>query len=369
MNSPAPTSAAAPSSAPDTPPSGWKPPPRSLWFTLGGLLVIVVGVAAVLAAWGLPPFRTGVQRTENAYVRGQVTVISPQVSGYVTQVAVQDFQKVTAGQVLVRVDDRIYRQRVEQAEAALAAQHANLDNSAQSHRSGEANLAAVQAQLSSARAQLAREQANMRRINELLNQRYVSVRERDVQLAALRQAQAAVQQAQAQSEGARQTIRSVDVGREGLQAGVASAEAALRLARIDLSNTEIHAPAAGRLGEVGVRTGQYVTAGTQLMSLVPPTLWVTANFKEAQTERMRAGQPATLSVDALGGAKIHGHVERISPATGSEFSVIHPDNATGNFTKVAQRIPVRIAIDPDQPLAARLRAGMSVEAAVDTSAE
>ena len=311
------------------------------------------------------------QRTDNAYVRGQVTVISPQLSGYVTEVGVQDFQQVSAGQVLVRVDDRIYRQRVEQAEATLAAQHANLDNTVQSHRSGEANLAAVRAQLSSAQAQVTREQANMRRINELLDQHYVSVRERDAQLAALRQAQAAVQQAQAQAqaEGARQAIRSVGVGREGVQANVANAEAALNLARIDLANTVIHAPITGRLGEVGVRTGQYVTAGTQLMSLVPPRLWVTANFKEAQTQGMRAGQPATLAVDALGGEKIRGHVERISPATGSEFSVIHPDNATGNFTKVAQRIPVRIAIDPDQPLAARLRAGMSVEASVDTSSD
>lgn len=309
------------------------------------------------------------QRTNNAYVRGQVTVISPQLSGYVTEVGVQDFQQVSAGQVLVRVDDRIYRQRVEQAEATLAAQHANLDNTVQSHRSGEANLAAVRAQLSSAQAQVTREQANMRRINELLDQHYVSVRERDAQLAALRQAQAAVQQAQAQAEGVRQAIRSVDVGREGVQANVANAEAALNLARIDLANTVIHAPITGRLGEVGVRTGQYVTAGTQLMSLVPPRLWVTANFKEAQTQGMRAGQPATLAVDALGGEKIRGHVERISPATGSEFSVIHPDNATGNFTKVAQRIPVRIAIDPDQPLAARLRAGMSVEASVDTSSD
>jgi len=357
-----------PASGNDTPSaSGWAPPRRSLWLALAASALVLAGVLAVLYVWRLPPFRGSVQSTDNAYVRGQVTVISPQVSGYVSAVEVQDFQAVVAGQVLVRVDDRIYRQRVEQAQATLAAQRANFANSTQSQRSSEASLAASQAEVASAQAQLAREQANMKRIDELLAARYVSVRERDVQLASLRQARAAVQQARAAAEGARQGIRSVEVGRGGLQAAIENAEAALRLAQIELSNTVIHAPAAGRLGEVGVRTGQYVTAGTQLMSLVPQRMWIIANFKEAQTADMKPGQPATLAVDALGDAKLHGHVERISPAAGSEFSVIRPDNATGNFTKVAQRIPVRIAIDPGQPLAQRLRAGMSVVARVETA--
>jgi len=194
----------------------------------------------------------------------------------------------------------------------------------------------------------------------------ISARERDQTLAALRAAEAQVRQAQATSEIARQDIRTVDVGRGGLEAQVEAARAQLRLAEIDLDNTLIRAPESGQIGEVGVRLGQYVTNGVQLVSLVPGDRWVIANFKEAQTRRVRAGQKAVLHVDALGGAEVKGHVEGLAPAAGSEFAVLKPDNATGNFVKVPQRIGVRIAIDPGQPIAARLRPGMSVEARVDT---
>lgn len=176
-----------------------------------------------------------------------------------------------------------------------------------------------------------------------------------------------MQQARAAREIAQQDIRTVQVGRGGQRAGVSGAEAARRLAQIDLANTVIRAPEAGRLSEVGVRVGQYVTAGSQLMFLVPPETWVIANFKEAQTARMAVGQPATFTVDGLGGAKLTGRVERISPAAGSEFAVLKADNATGNFTKVPQRIAVRIRIDPGQQLIQRLRPGMSVQASVDTT--
>ena len=157
------------------------------------------------------------------------------------------------------------------------------------------------------------------------------------------------------------------VGRDSLAAAVENAQAAVRLAQIDLANTRIVAPRAGRLGEIGVRQGQYVTAGTQLMGLVPDVVWVTANMKETQMKNIRVGQPVEITVDALGGQTLRGHVERIAPAAGSEFSVIRPDNATGNFTKVAQRIPVRIRIDPGQAAAQRLAPGMSVVARVNTA--
>jgi multidrug resistance efflux pump len=147
---------------------------------------------------------------------------------------------------------------------------------------------------------------------------------------------------------------------------VAGAQAALRLAEIDLGNTELRAPSDGQLGAVTVRVGAYVSAGSQLTSLVPPQRWVVANLKETQMAHVRPGQPVTFTVDALEHAALRGHVERSSPATGSEFSVIPPDNATGNFVKIAQRIPVRIAIDPGQPLAAQLKPGMSVVVSIDT---
>lgn len=348
------------------PSRGWAPPRGSLRSTLAFVAMLIAGVLLALYAWGLPPFTSAMQETDNANVRGQTTVIAPQVNGYITEVAVRDFEVVKKGQVLARIDDRIYRQRVEQARAQLAGQQATLANSTQSQRSSEASLGGQAAAVESARAQLARAQADMRRVAELVAEGSVSLRERDQTLATLRQAEAAVHQAEAQRSVAQEQLRSVGVGRGGLEASVEGARAALKLAEIDLANTVIRAPQDGRLGEVGVRLGQYVTAGTQLVFLVPPAVWVTANFKEAQTARMAPGQPATIRVDALDRAELHGRVERIAPAAANEFTVIRSDNATGNFVKVAQRIPVRIAIDRNDPLFARLRPGMSVEARVDT---
>ena len=346
--------------------SGWQPP-RLRWRTILAIAVLALtGICLVLAAWRIWPFSGAAEATDNAYVRGRVTVIAPQVPGYVTQVLVRDFQQVRAGQVLAVIDQRIYRQRVEQAQANLDAAKAELANNRQSFASRTASLASQDAALENAEAQLQRAQADMNRVNDLVTDGSVSLRERDQTLAALRQAQAAVRGAQAAREIARQDIRTVEVGRGGQAASVAGAQAALNLARIDLANTQIRAAEAGRLSEVDVRIGQYVTAGSQLMFLVPPEVWVIANFKEGQTARIAVGQPASFSVDALGNARLTGRVERISPAAGSEFALLAADNATGNFTKVPQRIPIRIRIDPGQPLAARLRPGMSVEARIDT---
>ena len=347
--------------------SGWKPQRPSPTATIVIVLLAIAGVCAVLAAWRLPPFTTANESTDNAYVRGRTTVISPQVSGYVTKVYVRDFADVTAGQPLVLIDDRIYRQRVEQAQAQVGAQEATLANSRQTAASRAASLAAQDAAVANASAQLMRAQADMNRVNDLVTDGSVSLRERDQTLAALRQAQAQVQQAKAAREIARQDIRTVEVGRGGQQAGVSGAEAARQLARIDLANTVVRAPEGGKLSEVGVRLGQYVTAGSQLMFLVPPETWVIANFKEAQTARMAVGQPASFTVDGLANERLTGRVERISPAAGSEFAVLKADNATGNFTKVPQRIAVRIKVDAGQPLARRLRPGMSVQARVDTA--
>lgn len=362
------TDAAAPppAAAPATPQgSGWRPPQ----LTAGSIVLIAVlalaGIAAVLAAWRIWPFNPDDQSTDNAYVRGRVTVISPQVSGYVTRVLVRDFATVEQGQPLVEIDRRIYAQRVEAAASQVEAAQATLANSRQQAASRQASFGAQEAAVENAQAQLMRAQADMARVNDLVKDGSVSLRERDQTLAALRQAQAGVRQAQAAREIASQDIRTVEVGRGGQQAGVSGAEAQLSLARIDLANTLIRAPERGRLSEVGVRVGQYVTAGSQLMFLVPPEVWVIANFKEAQTARIAVGQPASFTVDALNNARIRGHVERISPAAGSEFAVLKSDNATGNFTKVPQRIAVRIRIDPGQTLAARLRPGMSVQARVD----
>ncbi|WP_325167017.1 HlyD family secretion protein [Stenotrophomonas sp. S39] len=333
------------------------------------VVVALLGIALILRAWSLWPFTSSVMVTDNAYVRGQITVMAPQVAGYVTEVLVKDFQHVKKGEPLLRIDDRIYAQKVAQAEAALDSARAALANSDQSQAQNRAQIASARATLSSGQAELQRSRNETKRYEELAAQQLVSINDRDKFRTTQASAQASVQQSQAQIRIAEETLVSTQVARKSLEAQVESAQAQLELARIDLANTVIHAPRDGQISEASVRVGQYVAAGSQLLFLVPEALWVVANFKEGQTWQMRIGQPVTFSVDAFKGERLHGHVEQIAPATGSEFSVLRPDNASGNFTKVVQRLPIRISIDPGQELAARLRPGMSVIARVDTAAE
>ena len=347
----------------------WHPPKKT---RLKSAILIAIGLVAigfVLYAWKLPPFQSAVVSTDNAYVRGQTTVISPQVTGYVTHVYVQDFEDVAAGTPLLQIDPRIYQQKVEQAHAQVLAAVSNLNNNQQSLTSNQSTVIARNASIANAEAMLKKAQADMARVQELVGLGSLSPREGDQARAALQQAQAAVAEAHAQKAVAEQGVKSTHVGKQGLQAAVAQAQAQEQLAQIDLNNTTIKAPQQGRLSEISVKQGQLVNAGTQLMYLVPKHVWVVANFKETQTANIKVGQAATVRVDALGGAELRGKVERIAPAAGSEFSVIRPDNATGNFVKVAQRIAVRIQIDPNQELATRLSPGMSVEASVDTGSK
>ncbi len=320
----------------------------------------IAGVTLVLYAWDLPPFQSAVQVTDNAYVRGSVTLISPQLSGYIVEVPVKDFEHVKAGQLLARLDDRIFAQKVEQAKATLAAQEAALANSIQQENSAKAKIGASEAAVDSASFALRRANENWSRVENLAAKGLVAESEREQGRATLDQAQAAVDQARAELEVSRQDLQSIVVNRDKLKADVDGAEAAVQLAEIDLANTAITAPRDGTVGEVGVKRGQYVAAGTQLMAVVPNGTWIIANFKETQLSRIRPGQAVTFTVDALDHVQLRGHVERFSPAAGSEFSVIKPDNATGNFTKVAQRVPVRIAVDPGQEAASRLTPGLSV---------
>jgi len=364
MSTPSPASETP---APPAPPPA--PDRRGQWLSgIGFALIALIGVLVVLYAWRLPPFTSPIVSTENATVRGQVTVIGSQLPAYVADVKVQDFQFVKKGDLLVELDSRIYRQRFEQAQAQLAAQKAALANWEQSRASAKAGIALQEAVLSNAQAQAARAAADYGRAEQLVGDGSLSVREQDAQRAARAQALAAVAQAKANVDIARQQAQSVTVNRGALEAAVANAEAALKAATVDLDNTRIIAPADGQLGQVNVRRGAYVASGAQLMGLVPRDMWIIANLKETQMNGVQVGQGATFKVDALDGATLTGQVERISPATGSEFAVLPADNATGNFVKISQRIPVRIKIDPGQKLAARLRPGMSVIVSIDTSA-
>ncbi|WP_122438164.1 HlyD family secretion protein [Pseudomonas viridiflava] len=331
--------------------------------------VALAGVLIVLYAWQLPPFTSPIQSTENAQVRGQTTLISPQLSGYVYEVPVQDFQFVKTGDLLVRLDDRIYKQRLDQALAQLDVQKASLANNLQQRRSAEATIVQRQAQLQNTIAQSRKSAADLRRNQALVTDGSVSKSELDVTRAADAQASAAVAEAKATLQIAREDLQTVIVNRGSLEASVANAEAAGQLARIDLDNTRIVAPRDGQLGQIGVRLGAYVNSGAQLMALVPERRWIIANMKETQMADVRLGQSVSFTVDALDDQTMHGRVQRISPAAGSEFSLLPADNATGNFVKISQRIPVRIVVDDNQPLLERLRPGMSVVVSIDTSTE
>ncbi|PZW36938.1 multidrug resistance efflux pump [Humitalea rosea] len=334
--------------------------------TIPAFLAGVLGVLLVLYTWQLPPFTSSVRTTDNAYVRGLVTVVSPQVAGYIVEIPVQDYAEVKAGDLLVRIDDRIFSARLAQAQAMLDSSRAALSNLDIQRRTKEASISVARAQVEIAEAVLTKAQADMRRVAPLLAAGIQTGARGDEVRAAVQQATAGLEQARASEAVAEQMLAETVATRSTLEAAVRNAEASLRLAEIDLQNTRVVAAQDGRLGEVGARLGQYVSAGTQLTSIVPARTWVVANYKETQLAGMRVGLPVSIAVDALQGATLSGHIEQFSPATGSEFSVIRADNATGNFTKVAQRLPVRIAIDPGQPLAEQLTPGMSVIVSVDT---
>ena len=330
-------------------------------------IIAVLGLLLILWAWRIWPFSSTVVTTENSYVRGQITVLAPQVNGYVAEVLVNYYDQVKAGQPLLKIDDRIYRQQLEQAQGQLALAKANLDNARQTIAQNIATVDQRRADVFATGAERDRAQADDERVTELAERGSVSLRQRDQTRATARSGSANVRKAESAVRIAQEQVTSARVQREGLAAQVTTAQAQVRLAEINLANTVIRAPRTGQISEASVRQGQYVVAGSQLLFLVPETLWVVANFKETQTRYVRPGQPVRFTVDALGDDVLTGRVQRFAPATGSEFSVLRPDNASGNFTKVVQRIPIRIAIDPKQPLAGRLRPGMSVIARVDTA--
>ncbi|CAB5519678.1 Inner membrane protein yiaV precursor [Pseudomonas putida] len=337
-----------------------------LLSSLSFACVALAGILLVLYAWRLPPFSSAIESTENALVRGQVTIIGPQLPGYIVEVPVHDFQFVKRGDLLVRLDDRIYTQRLAQAIAQLQQQQAALANNLQQRKSAEAAIIQREAAILDATAQADKAQADLRRNQALVSDGSVSRRELDLSRATHAGAVANLEQAKAALEIARQDKETVVVNRAALEAAVANAKASVELARIDLDNTRVTAPRDGQLGQIGTRLGAYVNSGAQLMALVPDTVWVIANMKETQMAHVRIGQPATFTVDALDHLELRGQVQQISPATGSEFALLQADNATGNFVKIAQRIPVRITVDPDQPDAKRLRPGMSVVVSIDT---
>lgn len=347
-------------------PAGWSPKQKS-YLNLGLLIaLILIGIALILYAWKLPPFTPTLQQTNNAFVKGQTTIISPQVSGYVTEVAVEDFANVKAGDLLVKIDDRAFQQQLEQAQANIEIAVTNRSSNTQDTGSNQAQIEAREADVNSAKVSVESARADVDRYQGLVAIGAVSRAEVAHAEAQLAKAQAAVQQAEANLQVAREASKKTTGSRSSLDANIKNAEAAAKQAKINLDNTIITAPESGQLSQVSVKAGQLVNAGTQLMYIVPKGIWIIANFKETQVANMTIGEVASIRVDALGGAKFSGHVSNISPATGSEFSAGAANPATGNYIKIAQRIPVRIDLDQNQPELLQLRPGMSVSVDVDT---
>lgn len=356
------------------PASRWRR--RHLFWALAVLAAAVVGTLYGLHWWRVGRF---LQSTDDAYVRADVVPISPRVTGYVVAVNVDDNQSVSAGDVLMRIDDRDYRARVQQAEAAeavaraaVAAKEAALGNLDAQLGQQRSRIAKADADLRAADAEAGRASLDAQRFQSLVGQSAVSRQQAQLADAESRKADAAVAARRADAVGQRDQVgvlrserRQREAALEEARAELLKASAALRLARIDLENTLLRAPVDGVVGQRAARVGQYVEPGLPMMALVPlHAAYVVANYKETQLHAMLPGQPVALEVDTFSGLALRGRVDSLSPASGSVFALLPPDNATGNFTKVVQRIPVKIRLDATSE--AVLRPGMSVIATVDT---
>ncbi len=373
---PQPTEGHGPAAMPQRPDAA-AGPGGALVFHLRRLLIPVACIAVVGATlvftnlrWDAWTAGASTQSTDDAYVHADVSVLSARVEGNVVAVAVHDYETVRAGEVLVEIDPADYQAAVEAAEAAVAGARAALANLKNQEALQAALVDQAEAQHTSATAISTEMQQEFDRQDALLKGGLVgTVRQVQQATADLAKASAEVLATGAAVE-AQKRQRDVLVGEEAsLKADLDAAEANLEAARLKLGYTRVVAPFDGTVGTRQVQVGDYVTVGTNLIAVVPiPAVYVMANFKETQLTRVEPGQPVDITVDTFPGAVLRGRVERLSPASGAVFALLPPDNATGNFTKVVQRIPVRIAFEPDQPLVAKLRAGMSVEARIHVEA-
>ncbi|MBN9561364.1 MAG: HlyD family secretion protein [Alphaproteobacteria bacterium] len=336
-----------------------------------------VAAAALLAglgaAWyGYDWWTNGrfIESTDDAYVGGDVTVIAPKVAGIVATVAVKDNQAVHAGDLLVKLDDRDYRASLAKAEAAVAGQRATLANLDATRLLQEAMVEQAEAELAATAAEIERTRYDVDRYRALAHDQFASAQRFQQADADHKKALAADQRARAALEAARRKLDVIDTQKQQAAADLAGAIADRDTARLNLGYTELRAPIDGTVGNRSARAGAFATVGAQLLSIVPADgLWVDANFKENQLGRLHPGLPATVVADVLPGRVFHGHVASLAPATGAEFSVLPPENATGNFTKIVQRVPVRIRLDGDAARLGTLRPGLSVTADVDERGE
>ncbi|MDR3535807.1 MAG: HlyD family secretion protein [Acetobacteraceae bacterium] len=334
-----------------------------------GAAALLIGAGAVWYGHDWWTHGRFVESTDDAYIGGDVTVIATKVPGFIAQVAVTDNQPVKAGDLLVQIDDRDYRAALAKATASVAAQQATLANLEAQRRLQLALIAQAEAGVAASDAEVTRSRADQTRYRALSATAAASVQTYEKADADYKQAIAGGQRADAQLDAAQRQIDVIATQRQQAEAALAGAIADRDKAQLDLENTALRAPIDGTIGNRSARVGAYATAGTQLLSVVPAHgLWVDANFKENQLAQMHAGLAATVVADVLPGEVFRGHVTSLAPATGAQFSVLPPENATGNFTKIVQRVPVRIRLDDGAGTLGPLRPGLSVTAEVDTRA-
>ncbi|MGF6153951.1 HlyD family secretion protein [Pseudomonas fluorescens] len=335
------------------------------------LLLAVAGLIALalIALYGSHWWTSGrfIEETDDAYIGGDVTVIGPKVAGYIEEVLVTDNQRVKAGDLLIRLDSRDYRASLAKAEGAVAAQEALLANLDATEQLQHAVIGQARAGIDVAGAETARSRDDNARYKKLVGSNAVSVESAQRADATFKTAQAQSARAQAELLATQRQLDVIATRKQQAKAALMQARAERDLAQLNLGYTELRAPVDGVIGNRRARVGAYAQAGSQLLSVVPASgLWVDANFKEDQLAHMVPGQRVSIHADVLSGREFHGHLDSLAPATGAQFSVLPPENATGNFTKIVQRVPVRILLDPADGVLGQLRPGLSVTASVDT---
>jgi membrane fusion protein (multidrug efflux system) len=330
-----------------------------------GAVLLIAGAAD----YGTYYWRTGqfLVSTDDAYVEAHSVLISPKVSGYLSEAPVDDNQPVRAGEVLARIDPRDYQTALDQARANVAAAQAAIDTLNQQIEQQLLVVEQGRHQVVSDQAALVFSQQDFQRYTQLAKDGYAPVQRSQQAQADIREKDATLQHDIAVVAAAERQIGIFKAQVTQATATLAQQQAMEHQAELNLGYTTITAPVDGTLGVRTLRVGQYVQAGTQLMAVVPlQAVYIVANYKETQLTDVRPGQPVTIDVDMFPGAKVTGHIDSVAPASGQEFALLPPDNATGNFTKIVQRIPVKIVVEANDPLAHLLRPGMSVEPTIDT---
>ncbi|WP_028053275.1 HlyD family secretion protein [Sinorhizobium medicae] len=329
-----------------------------------GLVLCLASVVVVAAGWSWTR-ENGAMSTDNAYVRGDVTALAPKVAGYVTAVEVEDNQAVRAGDILFRIDDRDYRARLAQAVANVEAAQARLTNVDAEKELQHALIRQAEAQRRSAVAEMNLAAKAYDRRRALIRSETISQAHVDESDAARSRAEANVLAASATVEAQQQRIAVLAAQREAAVAAVAQAQAARALSEIDLESTVVRAPVGGVIGNRQVRVGRLVASGAPLLEIVPlDNVWIVANFKETQLEHLRPGQRASITIDGYPSGVLEGVVDSFAPGSGTAFSLLPADNATGNFVRVVQRVPVKIRF-AGSPLPGRLVPGLSARVEID----